>query len=147
MKKLYIWDELLTECRNYTLEMGTTNIINQEQAGKLGQNQQSVGKQFKLLNVHIYLYLEKNFNNTLWNTPWFNKSRSSSNQPTSNVFCTCADFPVHRHLQFQDFSCPQYFSVYSVFFNFKIVHRYLQFKDFSCQQSAEWRSNQWWCWS
>ena len=53
MKKLYIWDELLTECRNYTLEMGTTNIINQEQAGKLGQNQQAVGKQFKLLYIHI----------------------------------------------------------------------------------------------
>ena len=96
----------MTECRNYTLEMGTTNIINQEQAGKLGQNQQSMGKQFKLLNVHIYLYLEKNFNNTLWNTPWFNKSRSSSNQPTSNVFCTCADFPVHRHSRFSRFQLP-----------------------------------------
>ena len=69
MKKLYIWAELLTECRNYTLEMGTTNIINQEQTGKLGQNQQAVGKQFKLLYVHIYIYLEKNFTNTLWNTP------------------------------------------------------------------------------
>ena len=103
MKKLYIWDELLTECRNYTLEMGTTNIINQEQAGKLGQNQQSVGKQFKLLYVHIYLYLEKNFNNTLWNTPWFNKSRSSSNQPTSNVF-----------LYLCSFSCPQTFKIFKI---------------------------------
>ena len=39
--------------------MGTMNIINQEQAGKLGQNQQAVGKKVKLLYVHIYIYLEK----------------------------------------------------------------------------------------
>lgn len=65
MKKLYIWDELLTECRNYTLEMGTTNIINQEQAGKLGQNQQAVGKQLncfslKFRSIFIYIFGEKN---------------------------------------------------------------------------------------
>ena len=139
MKKLYIWDELLTECRNYTLEMGTTNIINQEQARKLGQNKQAVGKQFMFKSIYIWRKKTSPIH--------FEIILSSRNQPTFNVFDTCADFPVHRHLQFQDFSCPQYFSVYSVFFNFKIVHRYLQFKDFSCQQSAEWRSNQWWCWS
>ena len=35
--------------------MGTTNIINQEEAEKLWQNQQAVGKQFKLL----YIFGEK----------------------------------------------------------------------------------------
>ena len=143
MKKLYIWDELLTECRNYTLEMGTMNIINQEQAGKLGQNKQAVGKQFMIISINIWRKKTSPIH--------FEIILSSRNQPTFNVFDTCADYPVHRHLQFQDFSCPQYFSVYSVFFNFKIlhfpVHRHLQFQDFSCQQSAEWRSNQWWCWS
>ena len=94
MKKLYIWDELMTECRNYTLEMGTTNIINQEQAGKLGQNQQAVGKRLncfsvKFRSISIYIYLErKNFTNTLWNTPYFNKSRNSGNRPPFNDFGT-----------------------------------------------------------
>ena len=113
--------------------MGTTNIINQEQARKLGQNKQAVGKQFMFKSIYIWRKKTSPIH--------FEIILSSRNQPTFNVFDTCADYPVHRHLQFQDFSCPQYFSVYSVFFNFKIlhfpVHRHSRFSRF--QLPAECR--------